>query len=304
MNWLKENRGFISIPIIIAIVVGILAAGTAGYVGVTIYTGSKDTSEDELIQRIEDLEKQLESTPTSTEEVIVEEEEDVTEAPSVPQSLSTPTTPPVQSSPPPAIQTPTVEAQPEDFRVNCVASYLGDNTSKFYSGDYIDVPQSTIVEFEVSILFESNKNYEIKWNRIPFYKEGFGDVRFRFSNPGDYPITPTVTRISDGYSKEVECPIVVVSCNKFDCFSLKEKQETILNNILAEIDSWYDNTEFPLLGPVNLCIIGESIVRAFEYAYELNGGTNAPGFSLEEDCATSVAPRAYQAKIELLKGAL
>lgn len=59
------ERGFIPIPIIIAIVVGILTVGGATYVGVSVTTYTKDTNE-EPVEQTEDFLPVTESTPTST----------------------------------------------------------------------------------------------------------------------------------------------------------------------------------------------------------------------------------------------
>ena len=73
MNWIKENwfkfdkqEGFVQIPILIAIVIGLVITGTASYIGVSKYTESKQVNTETLEERIEELEKQLENTATTS----------------------------------------------------------------------------------------------------------------------------------------------------------------------------------------------------------------------------------------------
>lgn len=71
---MNMERGFIPIPIIIAIVVGILAVGGATYIGVSVTTYTKDTDE-EPVEQTEDFPPVTASTPTSTDEAVIGDEE-------------------------------------------------------------------------------------------------------------------------------------------------------------------------------------------------------------------------------------
>lgn len=289
------ERGFISIPIIIAIVVGIFAVGGATYIGVTTYTESNDTNESELIKRIEELESKLDekadvTTATTTEEIIEakEDKEAVIEA-STQAPVFSPAPTPIPTPTPSVPVTPTMEA-PEDFRATCEVSRTNVN-------------QNASVDIEARIFFERPSDYEISWSKDPTSKSSETKVRFRFDAPGEEAIIITFTRKSDGYSKDIACQIIIVECISELCFSDEQKQRNILRDIIDEINTWYDGTYAS--SPVNICLISESIIRLYEYEYTVSlGGENIPVFSVGVDCLTSVAPRAYQAKIKLLKDTL
>lgn len=291
---MNKMRGFIQISLLIALLIGATAVGSVGYVSLSQYLESKER-EQGLESRIEQLEKQVEQTASSTEtssESSDVENETTTKGTQQEKKSQPITVQHRQVSSPVPVVTPTIPAvvtkQPEDFRATC-------NVSKML------LKQDQLVDVELEISFDRRSNYEIVWSRDSDYPTGNPyEVKYRFGTLGNQNISATVTRKSDGYSKQIKCPPITVECSEYSCLSLKEKQIVSLKNILDEIDSWYEGG-YASLGPVNNCLISESIIRGFIYEYEtVLGGKGIPKFSAEEDCSNSVAPRAYQAKIQLL----
>lgn len=183
----------------------------------------------------------------------------------------------------------------DDFVVRCQLS--NDSRDTIGTGD--------IVSADIQ-LFEGHStglggDYAIVWRSDGGELLGEADgkhVRFKFPDAGRYKITVEATRKANGNMKSDSCDVVVY-CNDYECLSLKQKKISKLNDILDEIKHWY-NTDDVLFQ----CSISESIIRALEYDFTLLGGTNIPSFDPTVDCASAMAPAAYQYKIERLRDSL
>ncbi len=192
------------------------------------------------------------------------------------------------------VTTKTPQELPNNISVRC--SLSRDNTV-----DRNQLIKATLKDISVGI-----SKYNIVWDSeylINSKDKENKEAVFSFNKVGRKVLSATVTRISDGYVFRVDCPEIEVLCNAVDCLSESDKKKLILKNIINEIDSWYNN-EYPSLSPEQRCSTAESIIRAFEYEYTLMGGINIPIFSKVVDCANSVAPKAYQYKIQLLRESL
>lgn len=66
---LEKKKGFIQIPVIVLVIVGLAIAGTASYIGVFKYTKNKQIDTSELEERIKELEDQLENDVSTVPEV-------------------------------------------------------------------------------------------------------------------------------------------------------------------------------------------------------------------------------------------
>lgn len=177
-----------------------------------------------------------------------------------------------------------------DFTVRCL---YGSADSNVTTGKYVNL-ELKLFEGQNSGL---SKNYDIQWfidGKVTKSSDSDKKFIYQFTNPGTFNVKVEAKRKADGFIKSATCP-VTVTCDDYSCMSNKDKQKSKLNSIIDEIESWYKYYDV-----VTTCLVSESIVRAYEYDYTLLGGKNIPGFDADIDCLTSVAPRAYQYKIQAL----
>lgn len=175
----------------------------------------------------------------------------------------------------------------KDFRAEC----------KLTSRKDIDEGEQVKASIEA---FEKSA-YDVVWDKKYFTRQVDNySAFFTVEGIGNHVITATVKRKSDGFSKIVKCPTILVPCREIGCLSKDEQKIKILNIIIDQINGWYDSPG----GAISVCSQKESVIRAFEYEYTLLGGVNVPGFSKEIDCASNLAPKAYQYKIKFLINSL
>ncbi len=142
-----------------------------------------DTETHILENRIQELEKKLESESKTTQEVV---------APTVNESHGTsiPTSKIVQ----PIKPTPTM---PKDFTAQCNLS-----KNEMFNGDS--------VKAEIYIPFDDISNYEIKWDKKYLTNQiDNNKAVFSIHDVGQKNILVSVVRKVDAYNKDIGCPILV-----------------------------------------------------------------------------------------------
>jgi len=276
--------------------------------------GSTESPEDTVIQPVETIEQ---STTTqniiaTTSEVLqidTVENGDIVESEKIDSDVEVVESEPKQTVPieisksknsiseqpiPIDLNTVNKEVNLKDFSVRCS---IDDDGDRIHTGDQVHTELN---------LFEGqnpglSSHFDIKWFRSDKKLPSFlneKEANFTFSDPGNYSITVSVTRKSDGFIKSDKCDVYVY-CNDYECLSTEDKKKSKLNSIINEIKDWYEEDNITYA-----CTISESIIRALEYDYTLLGGKNLPGFNPDVDCATTVAPAAYEYKIQSLLNSL
>ncbi len=256
-----------------------------------------------LEERIKELEKKLEVNPNEStdviENVVLEEttEEKIPEfiPDKIPEKEKLPvqvTQTPTVVPAPVVIQQPTAQLKLDPYEVRCEI-----NTKK-------DIKRGDIVTANLSALTRGISSYDVVWDKTYLTKIiKFNEASFTFDTIGAKKVFATVTRKSDNATGEVFCVDTFIACDGYYCLDERGKKKYKLQAIINEVETWYDGT-YSYLSTVERCNISESIIRALEYDYALIGGVNLPVFSKVQDCSNSVAPRAYQYKIQLLMDSL
>lgn len=265
----------------------------------------KNSETQMLENRIKFLEEKLgqvaSTTPVSTTTVATTSEK--SSSPSTPVSqkkqpqLSAPSpTQPVPTLAIPIQPTPKITNEvPKSFTSRCTLE--NDDSNQFGTNNPV---RASLRIWEGGNDAQS-RYYSVIWKNLNGgkIKESTNKyVVFEFNKVGNYDINAEVTKIATGEKQNAVCPISVY-CDDYECLSLTDKKKSKLNEIMEEIDSWYDHDD-----TLYYCSVAESIIRALEYDYTILGGQNIPTFNKTVDCASMVAPAAYRYKIEVLRKSL
>lgn len=259
-----------------------------------------------LEDRIKDLEQKLEqvssTTPIKNTTVSTTSEKNlIPSAVSVPQKKQTPL--PVSPSVP-SIPVVTIPIQsvpkitneiPKSFDSRCT---LENNESNFFGTNN---PVKASLRIWEGGNDAQSRYYSVIWKNLNGgkIKESTNKYAvFEFNKVGNYDINAEITKIATGEKQNAICSVSIY-CDDYECLSLTDKKKSKLNEIIEEIDSWYDNEDV-----LYSCAVAESIIRALEYDYTILGGQNIPTFNKTVDCASTVAPAAYRYKIDVLKKSL